>query len=42
MRHTIHRLCKQAEIDLFVDDFYEDDVDLEAGALLLFPANNKE
>uniref|UniRef100_A0A8R7PP28 Uncharacterized protein n=1 Tax=Triticum urartu TaxID=4572 RepID=A0A8R7PP28_TRIUA len=30
-----------AEIDLFVNDFYEDDIDLEAGALLLLPANNK-
>uniref|UniRef100_A0A8R7PMV6 Uncharacterized protein n=1 Tax=Triticum urartu TaxID=4572 RepID=A0A8R7PMV6_TRIUA len=31
-----------AEIDLFVNDFYEDDIDLEAGALLLLPANNKK
>ena len=41
MRHAIHRPCKRAEIDLFVNDFYKDDIDLEAGALLLFLANNK-
>ena len=41
MRYTIHRLCKRAKIDLFVNDFYEDDIGLEARALLLFPANNK-